>query len=231
MISDKCEERTIPVGGSELTFWIYGNIKNPVVFYLHGFVNSFSQNSGDLPVRYLMEKYCVIPFDLPGWGRSKNVSIKTSEAIDQIAKNIGAEKFFIFGTSYGGVIAMLYAIQNSNRLNGIIIAGVPKFGIKSIFSFLTFSKSFSHNKLHVFGDLVRIQKDSSKINIPVLLLYSTNDQIATVSNGNYFAKKIPNSRIVIINGKNHSWLLHRIIDNDFGREVENFLRVSVLKSM
>lgn len=224
MIADICEERYLEVESYKMPYWVYGDMRRPVIFYLHGFANAFSENSGDLPVRYLMQKYCVIAFDLPGWGKSKSIKKTPQEIVSRISQTNSIKKFFLFGTSYGGALSLLYAISCPEKLNGVIIAGVPRFGLRSIFSFFAFTKFLSFKKSRALIDLFSVAKNASKIKIPVLLLYSKNDQVATVSNGNYFSKKIKNSNLVAISGRNHNWLLHRIIDNDFGNEIDLFLK-------
>lgn len=223
MISDKCEEELVQIGDVTIPFWTYGKKSNPVIIYLHGMARSFSDNDGDLPVRYLMENYCVVAFDLPGWGVNKKVTISANQIINEISKNINAKKFFIFGTSYGGIVALSFASKNSEKLKGIILAGVPRFGLKSIPSLLYFVKFFSPNTIHVAIDLISVSRTVSNINVPTLLLYSKNDSIATISQGSYLENKIRNSRLVTISDRTHGWLLHRILDNDFGKEIDTFL--------
>jgi pimeloyl-ACP methyl ester carboxylesterase len=223
MISDKCEEKKVKIENIEIPFWIYGDPANSLVFYLHGFVNAFSENSGDLPIRYLMKHYCIVAFDMPGWGVNKKLTINTGSIINGIAENLNKKDFFIFGTSYGGIVGLLYSRKNGEKVKGLILAGVPQFSSASIIYLLFFLKFFSFRKIHVFSDLLKLFDKSSMNKTPTLLLYSKADKIAPISQGNYYAKIIQKSKLVVVNDRSHGWLLHRIIDNNFGKEINTFL--------
>ena len=225
MITDKCEEVRITLEEQEIRVWIYGERKNPVVLFIHGLGKSFSEYIGDLPVRYLMNDYCVIAFDLPGWGTSKEMNISVDQCINAIITQLNIETFYIFGTSYGGVVGSLYSIKNSNKVKGLIVAGTPRLSMVS-FVFLLISYRIPYQQLFkAFKDFVRFGRKLSKITVPTLLLYSSDDRIAPKAQGEFFLRNIEKSELIVISGRSHGWLLHRIIDNDFCTAIEKFLKI------
>ena len=224
MITDKCEEVRITLEEQEIRVWIYGERKNSVVLFIHGLGKSFSEYIGDLPVRYLMNNYCIVAFDLPGWGTSKELKMSADQCINAILNQLKIETFYIFGTSYGGVVGSLYSIENSNKVKGLIVAGTPRLSVVSLV-FLVISYKIPHQQLfRAFKDFIRFGQKLSKITVPTLLLYSSDDRIAPKSQGEFFLKNIEKSELVVINGRSHWWLLHRIIDNDFSIAIEKFLK-------
>lgn len=214
----------VKIGNEEIPIWVYGDKKNPPIFYIHGMSRAFSENDGDLPVRYLMKNYAVVAFDLPGWGKSKGLNISPMDLIEEISNALGIKKFFLFGTSYGGIVSMLYAIEHPSSIVGVIIAGVPRVS-SSILLFIISSYKIGPKRMHqgVKG-FVEFQKNLSKITVPALLLYSKSDRTSPVSSGEYYKRKMSNSKLVVIDGRSHGWLLHRIIDNNFYESINTFLK-------
>ncbi|QTA37122.1 lysophospholipase [Thermosipho ferrireducens] len=89
----------------------------------------------------------VIGFDLPGHGKSPGKRGHTSiekvlKIIDELTDTI--DKFFIFGHSLGGLIAIRYAQENNNKIRGLI-ASSPALHIKT-----TSLKKFLSNVLDLF---------------------------------------------------------------------------------
>jgi pimeloyl-ACP methyl ester carboxylesterase len=230
MISDKNKEINLFMDGIKIRVWTYGNSKNPPIFFIHGFFNSFSEYVGDLPVRYLMKNYFVVAFDLPGFGKSKYVNINRIEFIEKIRRQIIKDKkIVLFGVSYGGLISVKYYIKYPKNVNSIIIAGTPVFNrIFNIYKVVGFLPKYKNKKIY-FKDFREFDETFTKeklneINIPVLLYYNSADFIANIFMGKWLNKNIPNSRIFIAKKQNHSWLLHRIDKNGFLNEIENFLQ-------
>lgn len=86
----------------------------------------------------------VIGFDLPGHGRSSGKRGDTS--IEEVIKIINKltediEKFFIFGHSLGGLIAIRYTQENSERIKALI-ASAPALYLKTDVITEIFAKFF-----------------------------------------------------------------------------------------
>lgn len=126
MIKDPKETRKLIINGKDVNIWIYGDINKGKIFFIHGYPRSFSKIYGDLPIRFLRHDYCVAAFDLPGFGESKNINLNPELFIKQIAELVARnEKIFLFGTSYGGSIALLYAALYPKKVSSVIVSWYP----------------------------------------------------------------------------------------------------------
>lgn len=228
MISDIHKTIYITIHGKKIPVWIYGNSKNPAIFFIHGYFNAFSQYSGDLPVRYLMKDYFVVAFDLPGFGYSTDLEIDPIDFVSEIQKQIIIDKrIILFGVSYGGLISLEYSFKFPEKVNSLIIAGTPYFyGPFNLYKLSTLLPSFKGKKIErkVFKEFKFLNSANlSKINLPVLLYYNKADLVANIFMGKKLKKLLPNSKIFISRKQNHSWLLHRIDKNGLLTEIKNFI--------
>jgi pimeloyl-ACP methyl ester carboxylesterase len=109
----------------------------------------------------------------------------------------------------------------------LIIGGMPHIiGPKKIVNILYqvpfLKRSNTAIVIKEFGFLNKA--NLSKLKLPVLLLYSTGDKLATPKMAKELDKIIPNSKLVIINYLNHSWLMHRIDQSGFLNTINDFLK-------
>jgi proline iminopeptidase len=80
-------------------------------------------------VKYDIE---VIFYDQPGCGRSEDIPIDlTKVTIDYVVEDVEkvrkklikeGEKIFLYGSSYGGFLALAYAVKYQNNLKGLIVS-------------------------------------------------------------------------------------------------------------
>ncbi len=236
MISDPYKALNINIDHFKIPVWTYGNPKNPPVFFIHGFFNSFSQYVGDLPVRYLMKDYYVIAFDLPGFGHSKELDIDRLDFISEVQKQmLNNKKVVLFGVSYGGLLSIKYYFKNPKLVKGLIIAGTPVFrNIFKIYKLAALLPEYKGKKIHwkdfMEFDEILTKKNLKNINIPVLLYYNSADLVANIYMGKWINKNIKNSKLFISEKQNHSWLLHRIDKSGFLNEIKIFLNAIKLAS-
>lgn len=222
MISDPRKTIYIEICNRKVPVWLYGNPKNPPIFFIHGYLRGFSDYIGDLPIRHLIKDYYFIAFDLPGFGYSKDLNINTLNFLEIIQKNIlKNRKINLFGVSYGGLIALKYYLKNKNNVNKIIIAGLPYFsGIFKIFNlYLVIKYKNLYEELKFLN-----KRNLMKINIPVLLYYNKADYIANIFMGRQINELLPNSTLLIYKNQNHKWLLHRIDKLGLATEIRKYLK-------
>lgn len=230
MITDPHIIKTIKIENKDIPVWCYGDVKNPPIIFVHGFFRGFSDYIGDLPIRYLMKNYYVIAFDLPGFGKSKELRTNGLELLEEVYKQIlNNKKATIFGVSYGGLLALKYASENPNKIEKLIIAGTPVF--YSIFRIIKIVKYLKRYKkigiARVVSEFDFLNSlDLKKVNIPTLLYYNKSDYISNIFMGNKLNSLLPNSKIFISQKQNHKWLLHRIDRNGFLEEINQFLKHS-----
>lgn len=227
MISDVHETKYLNIDNATVPVWIYGDPKKPLIYFIHGYFRGFSDYIGDLPMRYLMKDYCVIAFDLPGFGQLKDFK---KERVTFIAEVIEAtsngRRFVLFGTSYGALLSLKYFQKYPDRVKGIIIAGMPYLmGVRKIANFTRIPVLNKLNLSKVIKEFSFLNKENlSEIDIPVLLLYSSKDRQAGIKMGERLNKLMKKSEIVTSNKYNHSWLLHRIDESGFLGEIEKFIK-------
>ena len=75
MISDPHTVIQLKLNNKIIPIWTYGNPNKLPIFYIHGFFRGFSDYFGDLPIRHLMKDYFIVAFDLPGFGKSKDIDM------------------------------------------------------------------------------------------------------------------------------------------------------------
>lgn len=227
MISDPHDTKYLNIDNASVPVWIYGDEKKPLIYFIHGYFRGFSDYIGDLPMRYLMKNYCVIAFDLPGFGQLKDFKKDRVTFIAEIIENTSSgRRFVLFGTSYGALLSLKYTFKYPDRVKGIIIAGMPYLiGVRKIANLArlpVLSKFRISAIIKEFGFLSK--ENLAKINFPVLLLYSSKDRQASSKMGNKINKLISGSEIFTIDKYNHGWLLHRIDESGFLNEIEKFIK-------
>jgi len=205
--------------------WIYGDEEKPLIFFIHGHFRGFSEYVGDLPMRYLRKNYCVVAFDLPGYGKSRELNMARTEFIKNVVEQISSGKpFVLFGVSYGGLLTIKYYLKYPEKVKGIIIGGMPYyFGVRKIINLAKFLPFLSFkNAVKEFSFLSK--ENLSVLKTPVLLLYSSKDHHATSKMGEALRIIIPNSKLFVINKYNHGWLMHRIDESGFLGELNRFIK-------
>src|SRR3989339_1589534 len=103
-----------------LNFQIVGSPKKPLVTFLHGFMGS---GEDWLPVvRPLAADFCALLIDLPGHGKSSNMT-NFNDLLSAIADIILSitNSTRIVGYSLGGRLAMQLALAQANLINRLII--------------------------------------------------------------------------------------------------------------
>ncbi len=80
-----------------------------------------------LKQKRISETLKIIIFDNRGVGKSSKPDVpytlkEMCEDINSVADSAGIDKFFLLGSSMGGIIAQEYALKYETRLNGLILA-------------------------------------------------------------------------------------------------------------
>jgi len=107
----------------------YGQRKDPVIIFIHGGPSGNSTLFEGTTAEKLANKgFYVIVYDRRGEGRSidSTATFTYQEAIDdlnELYKTYSLKKANIIAHSFGGLIGTLFAAQNPDRVNSLILAG------------------------------------------------------------------------------------------------------------
>jgi pimeloyl-ACP methyl ester carboxylesterase len=125
------KEEEVLIDNLKVNYKIAG--QGPAVLVLHGWGGS-SDSWLEIQKILATRGYMVICPDFPGFGKS--ISPKKPWGIDDysrfvlgFAKKLGLEEFFLLGHSFGGRVAIRFAIQHPEKLKSLILCNSA--GIKS----------------------------------------------------------------------------------------------------
>ena len=111
--------------GVRLEGWSVGD--GPVLIGLHGGLGLDASYLAPA-LEGLATQLRVVAYDQRGHGQSGGreslpaASLSTfAQDVDAVRKSLGADRFILFGHSYGGFIALEYAIRHPQRLAGLIL--------------------------------------------------------------------------------------------------------------
>jgi len=139
---EKMREEKISINGLEINYKIYSPLiwkKGSCVLILHGWGGT-SDSWARVQKILAKQGYRVIVPDFPGFGKSKTPpeawGLKEySDFILNFIEAIGLKKFSLLGHSFGGRIAVKFAVTEPERIKGLILcdaAGIkPKPGFKT----------------------------------------------------------------------------------------------------
>lgn len=121
----------IEVGDGHILYsQLWGNLKSgKKIVFLHGGPGSgLSSSQKQL---FDPKDQLVLFFDQRGSGKSlpygeleNNDTAKLAEDINTLTKHYRLNKFYIVGGSWGSCLALVYAIKNPNRVQGLILRGI-----------------------------------------------------------------------------------------------------------
>ncbi len=113
----------------EIYYEQVGNPKGQPVVFLHG--GPGGGTNSDHRRYFDPARYRVILFDQRGCGRSKpfaelreNTTWDLVKDIEKLRAHLGIEKWLVFGGSWGSTLALTYAIQHADRVQGLLLRGI-----------------------------------------------------------------------------------------------------------
>ncbi|KAM0436674.1 hypothetical protein ACHAPT_002383 [Fusarium lateritium] len=113
--------------GAKLRVWLLGseNKTKPLVIVLHGAPGLSSHTSTESAYKFLADEFRVLVYDARGSGVSDIKGPFTDERwvadVDELREWVGVETFILAGYSYGGFLALSYALTFPGRLSGLIL--------------------------------------------------------------------------------------------------------------
>lgn len=228
----------------------YKNKKLPVVVISHGFNNTFDMYKDYIQL-LAKQGFLVYGFDYYGGSRNSKsggqdmlqMSVKTELTdLTNVVEKLTSESYVdkdhlsIIGISQGGVVASLYAAAKPEHIYklGLIFPAYVLFDdVKETYqslgspSFDQLPDSLTHHnaslgKIYLTDALdIDIEDVQRKIIAPTLIVHGTNDTIAPYQYSVDAIQRIPNAKLVTVEGGSHR------IDENFSKiaipDIQNFL--------
>lgn len=120
-----------------------------VILFLHGWGTSKLVYSNLIDI--LSAKYRCISIDLPGFGGSDIIEhitlTKISNIISKVVKKLNIKKFNLIGHSLGGAVSLVYASNNLEHVNKLVL-------ISPFVTFKQFSRSALYIIIHIIPFLI-----------------------------------------------------------------------------
>ena len=117
------DSRTITVDGHAVHVWERGS--GPTIILLHGAGGNLRDFTFAIAPR-LAETHHVIAFDRPGLGlsdglgRDRQSPAEQAALLSQAARQMGVERAVIVGHSYGGAVAMAWALDHPDQAAAVV---------------------------------------------------------------------------------------------------------------
>ena len=121
------QEGMLPIGEARLFYQIHGD-GEPLILIHAGVADSRMWRGQINP---FAQKYRVITYDLRGFGRSisSTESFSNSQDIIALLEHLGVDAAHIVGISYGGLIALEFALEYPERVKRLILGAPSVTGV------------------------------------------------------------------------------------------------------
>jgi len=189
------KSKYLNVDGAKIHYQEAGKLTTPVLL-LHG--ASFSSQTwleiGTL--RILTEKgYGAVAVDLPGYGKSENISGSRPEFLLKLLNALNLNLPVIVSPSMSGSYSLPFIVNHGEKLRGFV--AVAPVGIAQI-----------------AGKLEGVQ-------LPILAIWGSNDQIVPVQQADLLVKLMPNAQKVMLANAGHACYLRST--DEFHQHLIKFL--------
>ncbi len=178
------KNKTISVDGFPINILQAGDFSTSPLLFLHGkaFQAETWQELGTLQA-CINAGFSVLALDLPGFGKSPEATIAPEKVISEVMKAVNIDHAIVIGPSMGGRIALEFALNNPEKVAGLVLVGAV--GVKE--------------------NRDRLNKLPSKS----LIIWGENDQISDPQNGVLLNKTISGSKLVVFKGAKHPCYLEQ----------------------
>src|SRR5271169_2413322 len=118
-------DKSLMVNDLRLHYLDWGKADAPAVVCVHGYTGS--ADAFNALARHFQDRFHVVAPDVRGHGESAWSPAGAYRYADQasdltaFAERLGLDRFVLIGTSMGGIIAMAYAAEHTERLTGLVI--------------------------------------------------------------------------------------------------------------
>jgi 3-oxoadipate enol-lactonase len=204
--------------------------KNPVTLV---FVNGLTQAAhlwGAYVPRFVEKGFCVLTFDMLGQGESDKPVLsfdfdRQARTMSALIQKLGIERPFVAGISFGGAVALRYAILFPDRLRGLVAMGafseldgrLKWIGENLYVGLASVGTDYIQNWFMAFNFSSRwLEENAGAIPAMKRRGYSLNDQYAlqnlmeSVAKCSSFSHELPKIQVpsLILNGE-YDYITHR----------------------
>lgn len=178
------KNKSITIDGCSINILQAGDFTTTPLLFLHGkaFQAETWQELGTLEAATLAG-LSVVALDLPGFGKSPEAELVPAKVISGVMKAVNIERAIVVGPSMGGKIGLEFALDNPEKVAGLVLIGA----------------------VGVQENRARLKELPSK----TLILWGENDQISDPVNGALLNKEIPGSKRVVFKGAKHPCYLEQ----------------------
>jgi len=177
----------------------------PVVVMCHGFESSkdaFSTRS--LAQKIVKRGLSVFRFDFTGCGQSEGSidALTPFQGFDDLksaVKNLKSDKFALYGSSFGGYVALLYASKNP------VLMLALKAPVSDYLWVIENTEPSARRKFWA-KELKNIDifKEARKIKAPVMIVHGDNDHIVPIDQSRRLLRSLGGQKdLIIIEGAGH----------------------------
>jgi len=185
----------------------------------------------------LAAQYRVIVLEIPGFGQSpvneRSQSMAAlAHALRQAAEALELERYSLMGNSFGGTLALWWAVQHPERLQALILAAPaairPTDGVPSQPLSLEEQRArlYAHPERQAPGPspdpavlaqqqaLVQrlrgparhaeLESQMAQLHVPVLVLFGTMDRVIPPAMGRLYCEKLPNCHLILVYDAGHA---------------------------
>lgn len=175
----------------------------PIVVMCHGFESSKDRETNRSLAQKLIEAgLCVFRFDFTGHGQSEGTlaDITPLQGLDDLksaVKNLKKAEFALYGSSFGGYVALLYATENP------ILALALKAPV-SDYSDSQSSFAVTHPQFIQEVKTIDFYDRAQNIKCPCLIIHGDKDDVVSVEQSQKLFKSLKcDKRLEIISGADH----------------------------
>ncbi len=176
--------KIISVDGCPINILQAGDFSTIPLLFLHGkaFQAETWQELGTLQAG-INAGFSILALDLPGFGKSPEATIAPEKVISEVMKAVNIDRAIVIGPSMGGRIALEFALNNPEKIAGLVLVGA----------------------VGVEENRDRLKELPSKS----LIVWGENDQISDPQNGVLLHKAISGSTLVVFKGAKHPCYLEQ----------------------
>ena len=213
-VSGPESENDVQLSEVKMHYAVYGNGGHPLIL-IHG--NARSHKDLDETARYLANSYTVYSIDSRCHGESSDpgeISYDLmAKDVKEFCEKLKLEKPYLVGHSDGGIVALTVAYTYPDLLGGFVSCGANSnpSTFKPYFTLaVKYNNKKSHDKLNdmMLEEPQMTKELLSKITCPAYIVAGEFD-ILKLSDTVFIHDSIPDSKIAIINGGNHSsYIMH-----------------------